>query len=74
VPAGRSDHRERLANSGDGMSKSFRQAIGLLLSPCSFGLVAIPESVAWGAVSAPFCLIRGLSDDGPAAREIKISD
>ena len=64
-----------LADLGSGMSKSFSKGFGWLFSPAApLGLVAIPATVAWGAVSAPFCLLGDLGDNGPTTQEIKVSD
>jgi hypothetical protein len=65
----------RLADLGDGMSKSFRRGFGWLFSPAApLGLVAIPATVAWGAVAAPFCLLGDLGDNGPVMQEIKVTN
>jgi len=64
-----------LADLGDGMSKSFKRGFGWLFSPAApLGLVTIPATVAWGAVSAPFCLLGDLGDNGPTTQDIKVSD
>jgi len=64
-----------LADLGDGMSKSFRRGFGWLFSPAApLGLVTIPATLAWGAVSAPFCLLGDMGDDGPVTHDIKVTD
>jgi hypothetical protein len=64
-----------LADLRKGMSKSFRTGFGWLLSPAApLGLVAIPATVAWGAVAAPFCLLGDLGRDGPTTHDIKVTD
>jgi hypothetical protein len=64
-----------LADLGSGISKSLSKGFGWLFSPAApLGLVAIPATVAWGAVSAPFCLLGDLGDNGPTTQEIKVSD
>jgi len=64
-----------LADLGNGMSKSFSRGFGWLFSPAApLGLVAIPATVAWGAVAAPFCLLGDMGDNGPTTQEIKVSD
>jgi hypothetical protein len=64
-----------LADLGDGMSKSFRKGFGWLFSPAApLGLVAIPATVAWGVVSAPFCLLGDMGDNGPVTQDIKVTD
>lgn len=67
------DHH--LADLGEGMSKSFRRGFGWLFSPAApLGLIAIPATVAWGAVAAPFCLLGDLGDNGPVTQVIKITN
>jgi hypothetical protein len=64
-----------LADLGKGMSKSFKTGFGWLFSPAApAGLVAIPATVAWGAVAAPFCLLGDLGDSGPVTQNIKVTD
>jgi hypothetical protein len=64
-----------LADLGDGMSKSFRRGFGWLFSPAApLGLVTIPATIAWGAVSAPFCLLGDMGQDGPAKQDITLTD
>jgi hypothetical protein len=63
-----------LADLGNGMSKSFKTGFGWLFSPAApLGLVAIPATIAWGAVAAPFCLLGDLGDDGPVTKEVKLN-
>src|SRR5580700_2979912 len=64
-----------LADLGNGMSKSFVRGFGWLFSPAApLGLVAIPATVAWGAVSVPFCLLGDMGDDGPTKQDITLTD
>lgn len=64
-----------LADLGSGMSKSFSRGFGWLFSPAApLGVVAIPATVAWGAVAAPFCLLGDMGDNGPTTQDIKVSD
>jgi hypothetical protein len=64
-----------LADLGDGLSKSFKKGFGWLFSPAApLGLVAIPATVAWGAVAAPFCILGDMGDNGPTTHDIKVSD
>ena len=64
-----------LADLGNSMSKSFAKGFGWLFSPAApLGLVAIPATIAWGAVAAPFCLLGDLGDDGAITQDIKVSD
>ena len=58
---------------GQGMHKSLRKGFGWLFSIYApAGMVAIPATLAWGAVSAPFCLIGDLTHDGSDTTEIKV--
>ena len=56
------------------MGKWLGKGFALLFSPkAPEGLVTIPATLAWGAVSAPFCLLGDIvHQDDPATREIKI--
>jgi hypothetical protein len=58
---------------GQGMHKSLRKGFGWLFSVYApAGIVAIPATLAWGAVSAPFCLIGDLAHAAPEPTEIKV--
>jgi hypothetical protein len=62
-----------LANLGNGMYKSFNRGFAWLFSPAApLGLIAIPATVAWGAVAAPFCLLGDLGDNGPVTHDIQV--
>ena len=64
-----------LADLGNGMAKSFNRGFAWLFSPAApLGLVTIPATIAWGAVSAPFCLLGDLGDNGPTTRDVKLID
>ena len=64
-----------LADLGQGMSKSFHKGFVWLFSPAApLGLVAIPATVAWGAVSAPFCLLGDMGDSGDVTQDIQVTD
>jgi hypothetical protein len=64
-----------LADLGNGMYKSFNRGFAWLFSPAApLGLVAIPATVAWGAVAAPFCLLGDLGDNGPVTQTIQVSN
>ena len=64
-----------LADLGTGMAKSFSRGFSWLFSPAApLGLITIPATVAWGAVSAPFCLLGDMGDNGPTTQEIKVID
>jgi hypothetical protein len=64
-----------LADLGNGMAKSFKTGFGLLFSPAApLGLIAIPATVAWGAVAAPFCLLGDMGSNGPTTDDVKLSN
>ncbi len=72
VQPGKAHH---LANLRDGMSKSFKRGFVWLFSPAApLGLVAIPATVAWGAISAPFCLLGDMGEDGPVTQDIQVTN
>lgn len=49
-------HERRLRALGKGLHEGFQRGFDLLLSPMApVGLVALPGTVAWGAIAAPFC-------------------
>jgi hypothetical protein len=64
-----------LADLGNGMSKSFQRGFAWLFSPAApMGLIAIPATVAWGAVAAPFCLLGDMGSNGPTTQEVKVTN
>jgi hypothetical protein len=64
-----------LADLGNGMYKSFSKGFAWLFSPAApLGLIALPATVAWGAVAAPFCLLGDLGDNGPVTRDIHLTN
>jgi hypothetical protein len=64
-----------LADLGNGMSKSFKTGFAWLFSPAApAGLVAIPLTVAWGAVAAPFCILGDLGSEGPTTQDVHVSN
>ena len=51
----------QLASLGHGMRDGLKEGAHWLLSPSApLGMVAIPGTLAWGAIAAPFCLIGDL--------------
>ena len=36
------------------------------------GVVAVPATLAWGIVAAPFCLLSDLADEANGVEEIKV--
>ena len=70
-----SGNGHHLADLGSGMSKSFQRGFAWLFSPAApLGLVAIPATIAWGAVSAPFCILGDMGTDGPVTQDVKLTD
>jgi hypothetical protein len=58
---------------GREIHKGLRKEVDWLLSPYApLGIVAVPATLAWGAVSAPFCLLGDLTHASGGAREIKV--
>jgi hypothetical protein len=63
----------QLALLGKGVRSSLKQGLGYLFSPLApVGMVQVPGTLAWGAISAPFCLLRDLTQKTPRDREIKV--
>jgi len=63
----------QLASLGRGVRSSLKQGVGFLFSPLApVGIVQVPGTLAWGAVAAPFCLLRDLTQRAPHDREIKV--
>lgn len=55
-----------------GVHKGLADGVNNLLSPQAIGgLVLIPTTIAWGAVSLPFCLLGDLKSKLSGNREIK---
>jgi len=58
---------------GNGMHGALRESFGFLFSPLApMGVVAVPGTIAWGAVSAPFCALSDLHDKLHGSREIRV--
>ena len=58
---------------GRGMRSSFRSGFRALFSPAApIGLIQVPATVAWGAVSAPFCVLGELKSGHAEEREISV--
>jgi hypothetical protein len=63
----------QLTSLRHGMRAGLRQEFEWLLSPYApLGLVALPATVAWGAMAAPFCLIGDLTDKMRGGQVIKV--
>jgi hypothetical protein len=64
--------RHRLRALGHEMMQSLRTGFAALLTPSGpVALASIPATLAWGAVSAPFCILGdlvGRTDDGVELR------
>jgi hypothetical protein len=69
-------HRSKghqLSSLHKGMHEGLRQGLGWLLSPqAPLGMVAVPATLAWGAVAAPFCVLGDLKDKMTAGEEIRV--
>jgi hypothetical protein len=51
-------YRHQLRSLGKGMRGVLKSGFGALFSPMApAGLVMVPATLAWGAVSAPFCIV-----------------
>lgn len=58
---------------GRGMRVGLRKGSGWLFSPFApAGLIAVPATLAWGAVSAPFCLLGDLDDKRGRRVEVRL--
>jgi len=58
---------------GHGVHKGLKRQFGWLLSPYApLGIVGLPATLAWGAVSAPFCLLGDLTHTPGSTQEIKV--
>jgi hypothetical protein len=58
---------------GRGIHKGLRKEVDWLFSPYApLGIVAVPATLAWAAVSAPFCLLGDLTHANSGTREIKV--
>jgi hypothetical protein len=65
--------RHPLRSLGKGMKKGFRDGFNMLLSPMApAGIVVLPVTVAWGAVSAPFCALGELKGKFAKSQEIEV--
>lgn len=62
----------QLSSLRSGMRKGLRTGFDSLLSPLApYGIVAIPATLAWGAVAAPFCLLGDLKAKVTGTQELK---
>ena len=65
----------RLADLGNGMAKSFKAGFRWLFSPAApLGLIAIPSTIAWGLVAAPFCALGDMGSHGPTTQDVKLTN
>jgi len=63
----------QLQSLGRGIQTGLRQGSDWLFSPAALaGIVTIPATLAWGAVSAPFCLLADLRYHLADQKEIKV--
>jgi hypothetical protein len=66
------DQGHQLAALGRKVDGGLRQGFKWLFSPAApLGIVAVPATLAWGAVAAPFCLLGDLTQE-PSTKEIKV--
>jgi hypothetical protein len=57
---------------GNGMHEGLRMGFGALFSPWApAGIVAVPGTLVWGAIAAPFCLVGDLAAKVKGTQEIK---
>ena len=63
----------QLKSLGKGVRGGLRYGFNALLSPQAvLGAVAIPATLAWGAVSTPFCLLGDLRAKLSHSKEVRI--
>ncbi|HEY3738274.1 MAG TPA: hypothetical protein VGL53_00445 [Bryobacteraceae bacterium] len=64
----------QLASLGRGVKKGLHRGVQDLFSPMAIGgMVLIPATLAWGAVSTPFCILGDLFATEERRREIKVT-
>jgi hypothetical protein len=69
----RREKGRQLRSLGRGMRTGLRYGSNQLLSPAApVGLVVLPATLAWGAVSAPFCVLGDLRYRLAGQKEIKL--
>jgi hypothetical protein len=57
-----------------GMNESFKWSMESVLSPAApLGIVAVPATLAWGVVTAPFCLLGDLRYKASGKQELKLN-
>jgi len=62
----------QLSDLGKGMHRGLQEGFRDLLTPEAIaGIVIIPSTLAWGAVSAPFCALGDLKAKLDGTRQIK---
>ena len=72
ITVDRSEGRQ-LQKLSHGIRTGLRNGFKWLLSPQAIeGIVTIPATLAWGAISAPFCAIGDLKHLAEGARQIKL--
>jgi hypothetical protein len=65
--------RHNLKSLGKGVQRGLSYGFNALLSPSAvMGAMAIPATLAWGAVSAPFCVLGDLRAKLSHGKEIRI--
>jgi hypothetical protein len=69
----RTTEGHQLKSLGKGLHTGLRAELRWILSPRALeGLVALPVTLAWGAASAPFCMLGDLVAKLTPEREIKL--
>ena len=64
----------RLTSLGRSMRGALKQETGWIFSPAApLGIAAVPATIAWGIVAAPFCAIGDLANaDGNSKQQIQV--
>jgi hypothetical protein len=64
----------QLSSLGKGMHDGFKWGFDSMLSPrAPLGIVALPATLAWGIIAAPFCLLGDLRYKASGKQEIKLN-
>jgi hypothetical protein len=63
----------QLRSLGRGMHHALRDGLGALFSPYApAGLVMVPATLAWGAISTPFCILGDIGAKLAGSQEIQL--
>ena len=64
----------QVSSLANGMHQGFKWGFDSMLSPLApLGIVAVPGTLAWGVVAAPFCLLGDLRYKATGKQEIKLN-